>query len=298
MKYSWRESGAGGTLDRLARPVRDLFGQIHSAVTALLWANIIVFTLQLLFAVSRSYGMHDWFALSGVGIQQGRLWQLATYMFLHDLGIFHLLINMLLLWFFGREVEFYIGSRPFLKLYFLGGIIGGALWLAFNFHGSIPVVGASAAVLACVIAFATLFPNREITLLLFFVLPITMKAKTIALLAVAINLVPILTHQHSNVAHLAHLGGMFVGYWYIKALGYGRTPRVIVAWQSFVDGFRRKPRAPQRDEDDIDDSAEDFISKEVDPILDKIAREGLQSLTERERKVLEKAREKMAKKQS
>jgi hypothetical protein len=148
-------------------------------------------------------------------------------------------------------------------------------------------MGASAAVLACVIAFATLFPEREITLLVFFVLPVTLKAKYLALIAVALDLAPLLSHEVTQVAHLAHLGGALLGYLYIKALGYGPTPRWLRWWQSATQALRARRRQPPG----RPLSHEEFIRQEIDPILDKISREGLQSLTRRERKILESAKD-------
>ncbi len=189
-------------------------------------------------------------------------------------------------------MEYFIGPKYFTRLYLLGGLAGAALWLAFNWYSPVPVLGASAAVLACVIAYATLFPDKEITLLVFFVLPVTLKAKYMALVAVALDLVPLLTGTNTSVAHLAHLGGAAFGYIYIKQLGYGTTPRWLLALQRAGRSLRlRRPRDARARYD----TPEDFIRKEVDPILDKIAREGIQSLTRRERKILESARDLMQK---
>ena len=225
-------------------------------------------------------------------MRRGFIWQPFTYMFLHDSGnIFHILINMFVLWFFGREVEYFIGARPFTRLYLFGGLAGAALWLVFNFHSQGSVLGASAAVLACVIAFATLFPDREITLLVFFILPVTLKAKYMALIAIAFDIVPLLSGADGSVAHLAHLGGMLVGYLYIKQLGYGTTPRWLLALQRA--GAALTPRwKPRR----RDLSPDEYMREVVDPILDKIAREGMQSLTRREQQILESARELIEKK--
>jgi membrane associated rhomboid family serine protease len=254
--------------------MRAMRGPIGSVTQKLIWINVVVFLIQLGCGASRWDGFEWFFALHGTGVRLGFLWQPLTYMFLHG-GIWHLLINLFVLWFFGREVELFLGPRRFAWLYFGGGIAGAALWLAFNFYSSSPVVGASAAVLACVIAFATMFPDREITLLVFFVLPVTMKAKYLALIAIAFDAVPLLERANTNVAHLAHLGGAALGWLFVKALGYGRP------WQI------RWPRWPKR----ATRSRDDFLRDEIDPILDKISREGMQSLTARERKILESARD-------
>jgi len=262
----------------------EIWGQTHNArrpgaiwepfgsVTQLLiWINVGVFLLQLGSAVFGA-GWIEWvFALHSGGIRRGFLWQPLTYMFLHG-GIWHLLINLLVLWFFGREVEYFLGPRRFAWLYFGGGLAGAMLWLAFNFSSSMPVLGASAGVLACVIAFATMFPDREVTLLVFFILPVRLKAGHLALVAIAFDAVPLLQGASTNVAHLAHLGGAALGWFFVKALGYGRPWRI-----------RRPPPPPP--------PSEEFIEEEVDQILEKISRHGLQSLTARERKILESARD-------
>ncbi len=154
------------------------------------------------------------------------------------------------------------------------------------------MLGASAAVLGCVIAFATLFPDREVTLLIFFVLPVTLRAKYLALIAIAFDVVPLLQGHVTNVAHLAHLGGAAFGYIYIKQLGYGTTPRWLLWFQGITARLKPRPRPTPRNM-----SSEEFIQQQVDPILDKIAREGMQSLTRRERKILESAKDLMQKRQ-
>jgi hypothetical protein len=165
----------------------------------------------------------------------------------------------------------------------------------------VPILGASAAVLACVIAFATLFPDREITLLVFFILPVTLKAKYMALLAIAFDIFPLLAGADVGVAHLAHLGGMLVGYLYIKQLGYGMTPRWLLALQRagaaltpLIAGL--KPQRRNLSPDDSRSERDEYMHEVVDPILDKIAREGMQSLTRREQQILESARELIEKK--
>jgi membrane associated rhomboid family serine protease len=273
--------------------MRGWLGSFGSVVNVILWITVAVFLVQLACAALRMPFFDQWFALSGTQVRRGCFWQPFTYMFLHDTGnLFHILINLFVLWMFGREVEYFIGPKYFTRLYLLGGLAGAALWLAFNWYSPVPVLGASAAVLACVIAYATLFPDREITLLVFFVLPVTLKAKYMALVAVALDVVPLLTGTGTSVAHLAHLGGAAFGYIYIKQLGYGTTPRWLLALQRA--GRSLRPRRP-RDARAAYDNPEDFIRKEVDPILDKIAREGIQSLTRRERKILESARDLMQK---
>jgi membrane associated rhomboid family serine protease len=278
---------------RFTDSMRGWIGQFGSVTHFLIWITAAVFVVQLVAMLFRWNVMEELFALSAAQLRRGFVWQPVTYMFLHA-DLWHILFNLLFLWFFGREVEYFIGPKYFTRLYFLGGLAGAALWLAFNWNSPVPVLGASAAVLACVIAFATLFPERELTLLLFFIIPVTLKAKYLAIIAVAIDLIPLLTHQSSNVAHLAHLGGALLGYVYIKSLGYGRTPRWLLWWQNATQVFQRRPRTnrpPPRL------SREEFIREQIDPILEKISREGMQSLTREERKILESAKDLLQKQQ-
>jgi len=273
MLHMWEQ-----TRDR-ERPgtILERFG---SVTQLLIWINVAVFLVQLGCAAFRWEQFEVLFALQADGIRRGFLWQPLTYMFLHG-GIWHLLVNLFVLWFFGREVEIFLGPRRFTGLYLGGGIAGAALWLAFNLQSAIPVVGASAAVLACVIAFATMFPDREVTLLVFFVLPVTLKAKYLALIAIAFDAVPLLEGASTNVAHLAHLGGAALGWIFVKALGYDRP--LQLRWP------RRAKPSPRL--------AEDFMREEIDPILDKISRDGMQSLSAHERKILESARDLLQKRQ-
>ena len=291
MLGSWEQPRVGGPFQRFSGPLRGLVARFGSVTQLIIAINVIVFFLQLICGAAHFTYFEDYLALSAAGLRRGFLWQAVTYMFLHG-GIWHILINLFILWFFGREVEYFIGPKYFTRLYFMAGIFGAALWFVFNFNSYAPVIGASAAVLGCVIAFATLFPDREVTLLVFFILPVSLKAKYLALVAIAFDVVPLLQGTDLGVAHLAHLGGAAFGYLYIKQLGYGTTPRWLAWFQNAAARLKPRPRPSPRNM-----SSEEFVREEVDPILDKIAREGMQSLTRRERKILESARELMQKRQ-
>lgn len=292
MRGSWDQPKLHGPFERFSGALRSWVGRFGSVVQLIVWINVVVFFVQLICnEVVRFPHFERLFALSGEGLRHGFVWQPLSYMFLHG-GIWHILINLLILWFFGREVEYFIGPKYFTRLYLFGGLAGAVLWLAFNFNSPVPVLGASAGVLACVIAFATLFPNREVTLLVFFVLPVTMKAKYLALIAIALDVVPLVEGARTNVAHLAHLGGAALGYLYIKQLGYGATPR----WLWWLQGLGRKTRG-RRQPKTRELSPEEFMREQVDPILDKIAREGIHSLTRRERKILDSAKDFIGKRQ-
>ncbi len=252
------------------------------------------------------------FALSLSGLAKGYLWQLVTFQFMHA-GLWHLLGNLLVIYFFGRAVEDSIGRNGFLKLYFTGGIMGGLfeVLLAAIFPGYFggPVVGASAGAFGLVAAFATLFPEREITLLLFFVLPISIRARTLLWFSIGLAVFGMVVEQNmsggAHIANAAHLGGIVTGvvyvYWIVLGRGWRiawpksrppvQRPRELVSAPVPQRAFWQKPKMVEEEEL----PPAEFISREVDPILDKISAHGIQSLTDRERKILEAARAKMAK---
>jgi membrane associated rhomboid family serine protease len=271
--------------------------------------NVAVFFLEQIVyqftTLSRGH-VHHYLALSADGLSDGYVWQLLTFQFLHSgpWPFLHLLFNCLALYFFGREVENALGRSTFTKLYFLSGFAGGLLHLALAWlmpSRDLPVVGASAGVSGIVAAFGVLFAESQITMLVFFVIPVTLKAKYLlwvsALLALWGTVKP-----SGQVAHAAHLGGIIAGYCYVR-------------WGMQLEGFwmaRRNARArprprelvkipsgqswqrPKRGQTEELPPAE-FISREVDPILDKISAHGIQSLTPRERQILEAARARMEK---
>ena len=275
-----------------------------SATVTLIVVLVIAFLLQ--HAVSPNFES-EYLTLSLPGIKRGFVWQLLTFQFLHS-GPLHLILNCWTLYVFGREVEATLDKPRFLTLYFLSGIIGGLFqvllaWIAPVYFGG-GVVGASAGVFGVIAAFAMLAPDRDITLMLFFVLPVTMRAKMLAYGSLAMAVLGIVFSQKlgGNVAHGAHLGGILTGMAFIKFSG--RLPERM--WNPFQSRRRKRelvkavsikiPKWPRgREESPGELSEEDFISREVDPILDKISQHGIQSLTERERKILEAARNKMAK---
>ena len=295
MRGTWNQSSVGRGRERFVDSFRGWFNRFGSVTHFIVWLTAVVFIAQLVcelfqWKVGRDIDVLTFiFGLSADRMALGFVWQPLTYMLLHT-GIWHILINLLMLWMFGREVEYFIGPKAFTRLYILAGLLGGALWMLCNLHNSGPLVGASAAVLGCVIAFATLFPERELTFLVFFILPVTIRAKYMALIAIAFDLAPLLTHQTTHVAHLAHLGGAVLGYAYIKGLGYGTTPRWLLWLQNRTPHRAPKPTARPLTRDE-------FMRNKVDPILDKISREGMQSLTRQERKILESAKDLLQKQQ-
>jgi rhomboid family protein len=165
-------------------------------------------------------------------------------------------------------------------------------------------VGASAGAFGLVAAFAMLYPERSLMLLLFFIIPISIRAKFLLLFSALLAVFGIV-FPYDNIANAAHLGGMLMGIIFVRYIVHWnwRMPQMYEPFRpgqlrrKFAGAASQKPALWKSSaippEENL--SSEEFLSKEVDPILDKISAHGIQSLTERERKILEAARAKMAK---
>ena len=282
----------------------DYYGPRLSFTVALLIVNAIVFVVQLLASNSpRGSEIQDtYFALSLAGLEHGYVWQLLTFQFMHA-GWMHILFNSLAIFFFGRPVEADLGHRHFLTLYLSSGVIGGlvqmlfALWLP-SFDS--PVVGASAGASGLIAAFAILHWTERFTLLLYFI-PVNMTGKMLLAVSLVLAFLGILT-PNSHIANAAHLGGILTGGFYVRLFIQGQwlsrqlpsrraAPREFAVSRAGKGKFWRSAANPP--EEDL--STDEFVKSEVDPILDKISAHGIQSLTAREREILEKARSKMGK---
>ena len=252
-------------------------------------------------------GFEETLALFPQRLQNGNVWELLSYQFLHG-GLFHLLINCAMIWFAGRQIEEALGKAKFLVLYLVAGIFGGLLQCALSWSGFLPpagVVGASAGIFGLIAAFAMVYWERELTFLIMFVIPVRMKAKYLLIALAVIGVLGVISRE-GGIAHGAHLGGMIWGVLFILLFIQGGTYSGAEPWwdqlrDRFSSGHRRKvvtidggARAYSRGQIKAEELDEiDFVESEVDPILDKISEKGIQSLTERERKILEQARKKM-----
>ena len=289
----------------------------RSATLALLIANVVVFIVQCLhygYPPAERIPIGDMLALSWSGLAHGYVWQLVTFQFLHA-NFWHLLFNGIAIFVFGREVEETLGVRRFLTLYFTSGALGGLLQavaggLSAHFAHSpwgqsfaAPAVGASAGCFGLIAAFAMLYPERRLTLLLFLIIPVPMRAKFLLAFEIILAVLGILYPAGRHTADVAHLGGIITGIVFVRyALHWnwqwprlrrtgGQPPRRLVKVGSGSSVLRARANAASAE----GLPPEDFLSKEVDPILDKISAQGIQSLTERERRILEAARERMGK---
>jgi len=261
----------------------DRGGMFPPGVKLILILTVGVFALEMFWGS----WLIDQFSVTVEGLYSLQFWRLITYMFLHA-STDHILWNMFVFWMLGAMLERQLGTRQFLTLYFACGVAGGLFEAGFNalvFHQygaqtfaghtflTMPAVGASAGVAGVLVAFATLNPRAQF--LIFFLIPV--EAWIVALVyALAETRHVFLAlwggHWADNVAHAAHVGGMVLGFIWIK-------------WGSIVDRIRagRPEFRVARDVSPPTDEEED----EEDRILQKIHDEGLGSLTMGEKMFLQ-----------
>ncbi|MCC8410598.1 rhomboid family intramembrane serine protease [Mucilaginibacter sp. UR6-1] len=217
---------------------------------------------------------------SNLGILTKRFWTPLTYMFMHA-DVFHIFFNMLWLYWMGQIFEEYLGTKRTIGLYIMGGLAGALLFvLALN---TVPafkvdngtVVGASAGVMAIIIATATLLPNYTISLLLLG----PVKLKWLAIFYVVVDF---LSTKYGNAGgSIAHLGGALLGFIYIKRLQRGSD------WVGSVNNlFKPKPKMRVVSKNPEKSTSSYPAQDEIDRILDKISQTGYDNLTRQEKEVL------------
>jgi membrane associated rhomboid family serine protease len=223
-----------------------------------------------------------------------RPWSILTYMFTH-FSFWHILFNMLMLYWFGIIFLQYLTAKQLLSTYILGGLAGALLYILFvnGFPGlreylGGSMLGASAAIMAIVVAIAIYVPNYTIYML--FLGPV--KLKYIAIAFVTMDVIMIASDNAGG--NIAHLGGAFYGYLFITQLKKGRDTgnwmnRLI---DGFVSLFKKRPRLnvsyrkPKPMSDSEYNRSKVIQQKEIDRILDKIAKAGYESLTKQEKETL------------
>ncbi len=234
-----------------------------------------------------------WLAVpSNPGLLIQKPWTLITYMFLHE-GFLHLFFNMIILYFGGRIFTEYLNDKKLLSTYFWGGIFGGLLYVIS--YNSFPVfqealsysvaLGASASVLAVLVAIATHVPNYYVNLIL-------LGRVRLKHLAIAFVIIDLLSIRGGNPGgHIAHIGGALWGFLYIQLLKKGLNFSSLFSFPSI--SFRKGPRKtysnpeykrPISDEEYNRNRLND--QKEIDRILEKISKSGYASLTKKEKELL------------
>lgn len=282
-----------------------------SAVTSLLIITIGVYVIQQVLNVSfpgnagrGSMFLTEWFALNGENFKSLKVWTIFSYAFLHSPSNFwHIIGNMLGLFYIGRILEPLLGKQQFLLLYCGGAVIGGFFYLIFHFNGFVPVVGASAAVSAILAFFCLRFPERQITLLLFFVVPLTVKPKWLFWGYLGFSTFSLLFSElpgTSNIAHSAHLGGFLAGVVFYRYIYNEFSPtnnRFSRPNIELPEWFKRRKSAEPKISYQVNrpSTGKEDLQREVDRILDKINTSGFNSLNKHERALLDRAKEILSK---
>lgn len=242
--------------------MQDLRDKFRAApvTVSLAAACVLAYALEVLFlGGERGIDLSGW-SLSGQALAEGRWWTLLTHLFLHA-NLLHLSVNVLGLWFIGPEVENMLGRVKYLLLYLFSGVAGGLLQTAFA-SPSAELIGASGAVCGVMLSFTTAYPEMPLRALLFFVLPVSMKAKTLGRGIIVVSLLCAVLRIFPQVGHLAHLGGALAGalltWWWLPT-----APRV------------RRP------------ADEAGSTAQTDELLSRVVEDGIESLSREERRQLE-----------
>ena len=237
-----------------------------NAIKVLVSVNFGIFVLQTL---SNAEGL--FFPLFGLVPRmvwsELMIWQPFTYLFFHG-GIWHVLINMFVLWMFGSELERLWGKSHFLKFYFTTGIGSGLLTMLFSLQSITPIVGASGAVYGVLLAYGLTYPNRQIYL--YGIIPI----KSIWLV-IGIGMIAFMSsfNNISQVSHITHLSGMLIGYLMLKR---------PVEWRSLWFSIRKRTLEYRVVQEEKKATHRQKIEQDIDIILDKINRQGFDSLSQKE----------------
>ncbi len=294
---------------------RDFGRPGPSFLVCLLATLAVVFVLQRVVEVFfGSYFLIDHGALSAAGLLSGKVWTPFTYALLHG-SLLHLLLNGLGLFFIGRYLQETLGPSRLAWLTVIGALGAAAAWLGINFQRHGLVLGASGVLMAFLGVFACLQPRRPITVLLFFIIPITVQPIWLVGIIAAIDVLGLLTQELPGggslygIAHSAHLGGLAAGWLfhrYALARPAGLPSIEPPAWlrkhrERPAPGYRvdvgGSPAAPARGTPTAraatppPSSTREALRAEVDRILAKINLHGFGSLTDAEKRVLDEARQ-------
>jgi membrane associated rhomboid family serine protease len=290
---------------------KNAFQRYNSAHIQLIIINLVVFVaVGIVMVISTISGFDDFFQTihnqfsipARIGEFITRPWTMITYAFMHDLsGIFHILFNMLALYWFGRLFVEYLGSDKLIAVYILGALAGAIFYLlAYNTipffvnqsnQVFISMVGASAAVNAIVVASATLLPDYTFFLLFFG----PVRIKYIAAITVFLSF---LGAVGSNAGgNIAHLGGALMGFVYIKQLqsgiNWGSWITATIDWSKGIFKPKPKVKVTYRNQNYAEQARPvkgkggfQISQQEIDAILDKINAGGYESLTKEEKEKL------------
>ena len=237
-----------------------------NAIKILISINFGIFILQTLSA-SQSLFFPLFGLVPKLVWSDKMIWQPFTYLFFHG-GVWHVLINMFVLWMFGSELEKIWGKKYFLRYYFITGVGSGIATMVFNIHSNTPIIGASGAVYGVLLAYGLTYPNR--TIYLYGIIPIrsiwfVFGIGIIALMSSFDNM--------SQISHSTHFFGMIIGYFLLKK---------PLKWNGLLFAIRKKAieYSIQKKESKI--SKQLKVEKDINRILDKINDYGFENLTQEE----------------
>ena len=236
------------------------------AIKVLVTINFCIFVLQ---SIARAENL--FFPLFGLVPKlvwsELMIWQPFTYMFFHG-GIWHVLINMFVLWMFGNELERLWGKKFFLNYYFTTGVGAGLITMIFGFNSMTPIVGASGAVYGVLLDYGVIYPNRQVYL--YGLIPI----KSIWFV-IGVGVIAFLSsfNEMSQISHITHLSGMIIGYLLLKK---------PVRWKTLWFSISKRVMEYKVLKEEKKVLEQHVIERDVDQILDKINREGFNSLSEEE----------------
>ncbi len=276
-----------------------------SNLTKLIYINLGVFILvKIAAAVAFLFGqavgdgnfVFDWLILpADTSELLYRPWSVFSYMFLHK-GFFHILFNMLWLYWFGRIFLSFLDQRKLLSVYLIGGLTGAAVYIfSFNifpvFENALPIAiayGASASVMAIVFATVSYSPNYVVNLV--FIGPV--KIKYIALFFVLTDIIQL---PNGNAGgHLAHLGGAFYGWLFITQLrkgkdissGFNQMMDTVFSWFKSRKKMKVTHKRPRTSDDRAYNKAKKENQENLNKILEKISKSGYDSLSKEEKEIL------------
>lgn len=272
-------------------------GPVTETVKKLMIINGGIYLLQQIFNFIFPDEIEHIFGLNHVGIfYEFKIWQPFTYMFLHG-GLLHIFFNLLALWMFGGELELRWGKKIFLQYYILSGIGAGCFIIIMNLFvyskfGYSPVtIGASGAIYGILLAYGMIWPNREV--LLYFIIPVKIKYLVIVfgLFEFSMTIYGAMG-AGGAVSHIGHLGGLITGFIFItykrrKPHNTQNTDKAEPMPGGAISEFLKQERL-KRKQLEIDKRIK--AKNIIDSLLEKIAREGMSSLTHKEKNDLEWAR--------
>jgi membrane associated rhomboid family serine protease len=288
---------------------RNAWSRPNNAVVQLIIINVVVFALVNLLRVFLFFGQAEgiyesiraFLALpSATSSFLIKPWTIVTYMFTHE-GFFHILFNMLWLYWFGKLIQEYLGSKKVIGLYVMGGLVGGALYLlAYNLHPAFAgvletstLIGASAGTTALIVGAAVFMPN--FTMYLMFLGPV--KIKYIAAVVIFLSLIG--TTGGNAGGEFAHLGGALMGWLFISQVRKGNDPGAwVISSMNFIQSlFKSEPKIKVSHRSETKSRttsskstkgtrSDGTTQEEIDAILDKISQNGYESLSKDEKQKL------------